>query len=270
VVESRVSNKTHRPLGIGVQGLADTFSILKMSFESNEAKQLNIDIFDTIYYYAVKASCELAKRDGSYPSYLSSQLAKGFFQFDMRGKKSNYNYDELRHNVKLYGVRNSLFTALMPTASTSQILGYNECFEPYTSNIYTRRTLAGDFLIVNKYLVKELIELKLWNKTIKDSIISKNGSIQHLSLPVDLKDRYKTVWEIPQRTLIQMAIDRSPFICQSQSMNLFFKEPNIKNLTSALFFGWKNGLKTGCYYVRSQPKAQAQQFTIEECSVCSS
>lgn len=269
VVEAKISNKTHRPLGIGVQGLADTFSLLKMSFESAEAKQLNIDIFDTIYYYAVKASCELAKRDGSYPSYLGSPLAKGIFQFDMRDKKSSYNYDELRQQVKLYGVRNSLFTALMPTASTSQILGYNECFEPYTSNIYSRRTLAGDFMVVNKHLVNELIKLKLWSKKIKDSIILKNGSIQHLSLPVDIKERYKTVWEIPQKTLIQLAIDRSPFICQSQSMNLFFKEPNIKNLTSALFYGWKNGLKTGCYYVRSQPKAQAQQFTVEECSVCS-
>jgi len=157
----------------------------------------------------------------------------------------------------------------MPTATTSQILGFNECFEPFTSNIYSRRTLAGDFIVVNKYLVKELIELNLWNKNLKDSIISKNGSIQHLDLPIDLKKRYKTIWEISQKSLIQLAIDRSPYICQSQSMNLFFKEPNIKNLTSALFYGWKNGLKTGCYYVRSQPKIQAQQFTINKCDVCS-
>ena len=266
VEESKLSNQTHRPIGIGVQGLADVFSILKIDFESQEAKDLNIAIFDTIYYYAVLASCDLAKLEGHYPSFKGSPLSKGIFQFEMRNKESSYKYNKLRKDVIKYGTRNSLFTALMPTATTSQILGFNECFEPYTSNIYSRRTLAGDFTVVNKYLVKELIELNLWDKKLKDSIISKNGSIQHLDLPTDIKKRYKTVWEISQKSLIQLSIDRSPYICQSQSMNLFFKEPNIKNLTSALFYGWKNGLKTGCYYVRSQPKVQAQQFTCQVCS----
>ena len=271
VDETRLSNFKHRPLGIGVQGLADVFSILKIDFESEEARDLNIRIFEAIYYYSLLASCELSKENGSYSSFYGSPLSKGIFQFEMRGiKPSNrFDWEKLRLNIVKYGVRNSLLVALMPTASTSQILGYNECFEPYTSNIYSRRTLAGDFMIINKYLVKELSELNLWNKKLKDSIISKNGSIQHLELPIDIKNRYKTVWEINQKSLIQLAIDRSPFICQSQSMNLFFKEPNLANLTSALFYGWKNGLKTGSYYIRSQPPIQAQQFTIETCKVCS-
>ena len=271
VDETRLSNFKHRPLGIGVQGLADVFSILKIDFESEEARDLNIRIFEAIYYYSLLASCELSKENGSYSSFYGSPLSKGIFQFEMRGLKpsNRFDWEKLRLNIVKYGVRNSLLVALMPTASTSQILGYNECFEPYTSNIYSRRTLAGDFMVINKYLVKELSELNLWNKKLKDSIISKNGSIQHLELPIDIKNRYKTVWEINQKSLIQLAIDRSPFICQSQSMNLFFKEPNLANLTSALFFGWKNGLKTGSYYIRSQPPVQAQQFTIEKCEVCS-
>jgi ribonucleoside-diphosphate reductase alpha chain len=271
VDETRLSNFKHRPLGIGVQGLADVFSILKIDFESEEARDLNIRIFEAIYYYSLVASCELSKENGSYSSFYGSPLSKGIFQFEMRGLKpsNRFDWEKLRLNIVKYGVRNSLLVALMPTASTSQILGYNECFEPYTSNIYSRRTLAGDFMVINKYLVKELSELNLWNKKLKDSIISKNGSIQHLELPIDIKNRYKTVWEINQKSLIQLAIDRSPFICQSQSMNLFFKEPNLANLTSALFFGWKNGLKTGSYYIRSQPPVQAQQFTIEKCEVCS-
>jgi len=269
VKEAKISNMKHRPIGIGVQGLADVFCILKMNFESDEAKELNIKIFDTIYYNALYQSCELAKVKGHYSSFKCSPLSDGIFQFEMRDIKGDDKYNELKKDIMRYGVRNSLFTALMPTATTSQILGFNECFEPFTSNIYSRRTLAGDFIVVNKYLVKELIDLNLWNKTMKDSIINKNGSIQHLALPWDLKKRYKTIWEISQKSLIQLAIDRSPYICQSQSMNLFFKEPNIKNLTSALFYGWKNGLKTGCYYVRSQPKVQAQQFSINQCEVCS-
>ena len=267
--ESKISNWYHRPLGIGVQGLADVFSILKIDFESQDAKELNKQIFDTIYYYAVRQSCDLAKINGSYCSFENSPLSNGITQFDMRNIESNYDWAHLKSDVNLYGVRNSLFTALMPTASTSQILGFNECFEPYTSNIYSRRTLAGDFIVVNKYLVKELIDLNLWCKSIKDMIISKNGSIQEIYIiPQDIRNRYKTVWEISQKKLIDLAVDRSPFICQSQSMNLFFKEPNMKNLSSALFYGWKNGLKTGSYYVRSQPKAQAQQVTID-CKMCS-
>ena len=269
--ESKISNWYHRPLGIGVQGLADVFSILKIDFESDKAKELNIKIFDTIYYFAVRQSCDLAKTKGSYCTYEGSPLSNGITQFDMRNANSHYDWAHLKSDVNLYGVRNSLFVALMPTASTSQILGFNECFEPFTSNIYTRRTLAGDFIVVNKYLVKELMDLNLWCKSIKDTIISKNGSIQEIYIiPKDIRDRYKTVWEISQKKLIDLAVDRSPFICQSQSMNLFFKEPNMKNLSSALFYGWKHGLKTGCYYIRSQPKAQPQQFTVEkDCVMCS-
>jgi len=271
VKEAKLSNINHRPLGIGVQGLADVFSMLKLDFEGEEANKLNIRIFEAIYYYSLKASCDLAKEKGSYSSFCGSPLSRGIFQFEMRGLEpsNRYDWENLRLDIKKYGVRNSLLTALMPTASTSQILGFNECFEPFTSNIYSRRTLAGDFIVINKYLVKELTELNLWNKKIKDSIISQNGSIQHLDISIDIKNRYKTVWEISQKSLIKLAIDRSPFICQSQSMNLFFKEPNLANLTSALFFGWKNGLKTGSYYIRSQPPVQAQQFTIEKCEVCS-
>ena len=270
--EARKSNLYHRPIGIGVQGLADVFAIMKIDFDSKEAKQLNIKIFDTIYYYAVKESCRLARLDGCYCTFSGSPLASGIFQFEMRNAKSSYDWEKLRTEVRLYGVKNSLLVALMPTASTSQILGFNECFEPFTSNIYSRRTLAGDFTICNKYLVKELMDLNLWCKSIKDKIIEKNGSIQEIYIiPQDIRNRYKTVWEISQKKLIDLAVDRSPFICQSQSMNLFFKEPDIKNLSSALFYGWKNGLKTGCYYVRSQPKAQAQQFTVEniDCKMCS-
>jgi ribonucleoside-diphosphate reductase alpha subunit len=269
VIESKKSNLYHRPIGIGVSGLADVFSILKIDFDSDAAKELNLKIFDSIYYYALRESCNLAIENGSYCTYSGSPLSKGITQFDMRNVKSQYDWAYLKSDINLYGVRNSLLTALMPTATTSQVLGYNECFEPYTSNIYSRRTLAGDFTICNKYLVQELMDLNLWDKKMKDTIISNNGSIQAInSIPADIKSRYRTVWELPQKKLIDMAIDRSPFICQSQSMNLFFKEPNIKNLSSSLFYGWKRGLKTGCYYVRSQPKAQAQQFTVEGCSMC--
>jgi len=268
VPETQYSNWKHRPIGIGVQGLADVFAMLKIDFDSTEARKLNLEIFDTIYYYAVLESNQLAIRDGPYSSFSGSPMSKGIFQHDMRGVNSIYDWTSLRKDVIKHGCRNSLLTALMPTATTSQILGNTECFEPITSNIYTRRTLAGDFIIVNKHLVRELIEEGIWSTKIKNSIIEQNGSIAHLNIREDIKSRYRTAFELPQKALIQLSIDRSAFICQSQSLNLFFKEPNMSNLTSALFFGWKNGLKTGSYYIRSQPKAQAQQFTIS-CSSCS-
>jgi ribonucleoside-diphosphate reductase alpha subunit len=267
VPETELSNKKHRPMGIGVQGLADTFAKLKMPFDSPEAKTLNKNIFETMYYGALKASCNIAKEFGSpYSTFEGSPLSKGIFQFEMWDKtcSQRYDWEVLRNEIKTHGVMNSLLIALMPTASTSQILGNNECFEPFTSNIYSRRTIAGDFVIINKHLVKNLMELGMWNNTLKDEIIKNSGSIQNIKeIPESIKDLYKTVWEIKQKSIIDLAIDRSPYVCQTQSMNLFFEEPTQTMLTSALFYGWKNGLKTGSYYIRSRPKVQAQQFTIE-------
>ncbi len=266
VPETEYSNKKHRPMGIGVQGLADVFAKLQMPFDSPEAKILNQEIFETMYYGALQASNQLAKENGAYSTFEGSPISKGQFQFNLWGKEDSkrYNWSELRESIMQHGVANSLLIALMPTASTSQILGNNECFEPYTSNIYTRRTIAGDFIIVNKYLVRDLMEKGLWNIDIKNMIIAENGSVQNIAcIPDDIKALYKTVWEIKQKVLIDMAIDRAPFVCQTQSMNLFFEVPDQKNLNSALFYGWQNGLKTGSYYIRSRPKAQAQQFTID-------
>ena len=333
VPETELSNRRHRPLGLGVQGLADLFAKHQISFDSKEARDLNKYVFETIYYAAMNASCNAAKEReplmldykkelnkliessnmnidnkdkytqetynilckmnnidtvhltklhnillpikeeldreeylGSYSSFIGSPLHNGEFQFDMHGVKptTDHNWDELRDNVKRYGVRNSLLTALMPTASTSQILGNNECFEPYTSNMYTRRTIAGDFIIVNKYLMNECLKLGIWNKGLKDKIMINNGSIQSIDeIPDNIKEIYKTVWEIKQKNIIQLAADRAPYICQTQSMNLFFEEPTTNILSSALFYGWNSGLKTGSYYIRSQPKVQAQQFTVD-------
>jgi ribonucleoside-diphosphate reductase alpha subunit len=266
VVETRRSNMLHRPLGIGIQGLADVFSMLRMPFDSADALQLNEDIFESMYYGCVRASCELAKIDGVYPTFEGSPASKGQFQFDLWNKvpSDRYNWDELKSDVIENGLRNSLLVALMPTASTSQILGNNECFEPYTSNIYVRRTMAGDFIVINKYLVKDLTKLGIWTTELKNKIIATNGSVQMIDeIPYDIKQLYKTVWEIKQKVLIDMAIRRAPFVCQTQSMNLFFEEPTAKTLTNALFYGWKHGLKTGIYYCRSKPKAQSQQFTID-------
>ena len=271
--ETKLSNERHRPIGIGVQGLADVFSKMGMSFESSEARELNRLIFESLYYGALKASNQLSIELGThYNTFRGSPLSNGLFQFDLWNveQTDRYNWDELRSSIQKHGVMNSLLIAIMPTASTSQILGNNECIEPYTSNIYTRRTIAGDFIILNKYLVHDLMKLGLWNKDIKDRIISNNGSIQNLDeIPENIKNIYKTVWEIKQKVLIDMAVDRGPFICQTQSMNLFFEEPNHKNLSSSLFYGWEKGLKTGSYYIRSKPKAQAQQFTIAPCESCS-
>jgi ribonucleoside-diphosphate reductase alpha subunit len=267
IEEARNSNMRHRPIGLGVQGLADVFILLRLPFESELAKLLNRDIFETIYFAAMSASKDLAVEQGAYETFEGSPLSKGIFQFDMWNVKptNRWNWEKLRKEVVENGVRNSLLVAPMPTASTSQILGNNECFEPYTSNIYSRRVLSGEFIIVNKHLLKDLVQLGLWNNDMKNRIISANGSIQNIeSIPADIKELYKTVWEIKQRNLIDMAADRGAYICQSQSLNLFVDTPNASKLTSMHFYGWKKGLKTGMYYLRTQAATQAVQFTIEK------
>jgi ribonucleotide reductase alpha subunit len=339
--KTKRSNMLHRPIGIGVQGLADTFLLLDYAFDSKEAKDLNKKIFETIYYTSLYESNQIAisrqenvikidkfihssflnikvnKLDnykhvleilkqyvdniyiptsifkiltennilwneliqlkdsckGAYSSFVNSPLSQGLFQFDLWDEKielsQEYDWDELRECIKTYGTRNSLLIAPMPTASTSQILGYNECFEPITSNIYTRRTLAGEFIVINKYLINELIELNIWNESVKNNIIENKGSIQQLTfLPKEILDKYKIVWEIPMKSIIDMSIDRGKFIDQSQSLNLWLEDPNYQNLTSMHFYSWKKGLKTGIYYLRRKAKHQAQQFTIEPTQAC--
>ena len=267
------SNKRNRPIGIGVQGLADTFALMNLPFDSNEAMEVNTLIFETMYYASLEKSMELAKETLPYETYAGSPLSKGIFQFDMWNIKPSNRYDwsKLRENIMLHGVKNSLCIAPMPTASTSQILSNNECFEPFTSNIYTRRTLAGEFVVINKHLMKELVTLNIWNTKIKDKIIENKGSVQNITeIPDYIKRKYKIVWEIPMKHIINMARDRGAFICQSQSMNLWIEEPNYKILTSMHLYSWKCGLKTGLYYLRRKAKHHAQQFTIvpEECTVC--
>jgi ribonucleoside-diphosphate reductase alpha chain len=267
IEEARHSNMKHRPIGIGVQGLADVFIMLRLPFDSDLAKMLNKNIFETIYFAAMTTSKELAKELGAYESFAGSPVSKGIFQFDMWGVETSDRWDwkTLKEEVKNYGVRNSLLLAPMPTASTSQILGNNECFEPYTSNIYSRRVLSGEFIIVNKHLLKDLVQLGLWNNDMKNKIIAANGSVQDIEeIPADLKEIYRTVWEIKQRHLIDMAADRGAFICQSQSLNLFVEKPTTAKLTSMHFYAWKKGLKTGMYYLRTQAATQAVQFTIEK------
>ena len=267
IEEARNSNLRHRPIGLGVQGLADAFIMLRLPFESELAKMLNKNIFETIYFASMTASKDLAKTDGAYSTFKGSPLSKGQFQFDLWNveQTGRYNWDALRKEVMEYGVRNSLLVAPMPTASTSQILGNNECFEPYTSNIYTRRVLSGEFIIVNKHLLKDLIQLGLWSNSMKNKIIAANGSIQKIEgIPDNIKELYKTVWEIKQRNLIDMAADRGAYICQSQSLNLFVESPTANKLTSMHFYAWKKGLKTGMYYLRTQAATQAVQFTVEK------
>ncbi|TGM67099.1 ribonucleoside-diphosphate reductase subunit alpha [Leptospira meyeri] len=267
VPEAKNSNLKHRPIGIGVQGLADVFILLRMAYESEAAKKLNIQIFETIYFAAMTASKDIAKEEGFYPSFPGSPLSQGIFQFDLWNVKPTglWDFESLRKEVVQYGTRNSLLVAPMPTASTSQILGNNECFEPYTSNIYSRRVLSGEFIIVNKHLLHDLIELGLWNSEIKNQIIAAGGSIQSIpSIPDSIKEIYKTVWEMKQRSLIDMARDRGAFICQSQSLNLFVENPTVSKLTSMHFYAWKQGLKTGMYYLRTKAASQAIQFTIEK------
>lgn len=260
------SNNRHRPIGIGVQGLADTFILMDIAFHSDIAKEINKNIFETMYHGSIESSYELAKEYGAYSSFAGSPLSDGKFQFDLWNvtPSDRYDWEDLRKRVVEQGVRNSLLIAPMPTASTSQILGYNECFEPFTSNLYSRRTLAGEFVVANKYLMKELIDLGLWNESIKNNIIANKGSVQQLTmLPEHIREKYKIVWEIPMRHVIDMATDRGAFICQSQSMNLWVEEPTYKTLTSMHFYSWKQGLKTGIYYLRRKAKHHAQQFTIE-------
>ncbi len=264
--ETRYSNMRNRPLGIGIQGLWDTFMKMRIAYDSAEARQINKEIAETMYFGALKASMELAKEIGPYETFQGSPASTGILQFDMwEVEPSNkYDWEGLKRDIKEFGLANSTLIALMPTASTSQILGNTECFEPITSNIYTRSTIAGDFVVINKFLVKDLMDLGLWDKEMKDAIIGENGSIQGIAgIPVELKNLYKTVWEIKQRVLMDLSIDRGPYVCQTQSLNLFFEEPDQQKLTSALTYGWKHGLKTGSYYIRSRPKVQAQQFTID-------
>ena len=309
--KARRSNLKHRPIGIGIQGLCDTYMILKLPYESNEAALLNKKIFETIYYYSMEMSMEIAKKReetllhtgengeyhvtlneyekdlqkfiGAYSSFDGSPLSQGKFQFDLWGiTPSMYDWDSLRQKVVKYGTRNSLLLAPMPTASTSQIMGFTESFEVVTSNIYKRKTLAGEFIVVNKYLIKDLVELQLWNNDLKNEIIIREGSVQTIdTIPDELKALYKTSWEIKQKAYIDQACDRGAFICQSQSMNLFVDEPSFNKLNTMHFYIWSSGLKTGMYYLRTKPKANTQQFTIDpkksksnvteetECTSCS-
>jgi len=267
IEEARNSNLRHRPIGLGVQGLADVFILLRLPFESEPAKQLNKEIFETIYFAAMTASKDLAQKEGAYETYAGSPVSKAIFQFDMWNTEPTLRWDwyTLKAEVLKHGVRNSLLLAPMPTASTSQILGNNECFEPYTSNIYVRRVLSGEFVIVNKHLLKDLVALNLWNDEMKNNIIQHNGSVQQIeSIPAEIKEIYKTVWEIKQRAIIDMAADRGAYICQSQSLNLFIDAPSASKLTSMHFYAWKKGLKTGMYYLRTKAASQAVQFTVEK------
>ena len=281
-VKTKVSNDKHRPIGLGVQGLADTFFKMDIIFGSDQAKEVNKKIFETIYYAACLSSCELAKEklskmpkkektrgdmSGAYSSFEGSPISEGKFQFDLWGvtpDTERYDWDELRNNIKKYGMLNSLLLAPMPTASTAQILGNNECFEPITSNIYSRRTLAGEFIVVNKHLMSELIKIDMWNEDVKNNIIVNKGSVQYIDgIPEHIKNKYKIVWEMKMKDVIDMAADRGKYICQSQSMNLWQEDPNYGSLTSMHFYAWKKGLKTGMYYLRRKAKHQAQQFTVD-------
>lgn len=270
IEEARRSNMRNRPIALGVQGLADAFMELRLPFDSQEAKELNIQIFETIYHAAVESSIELAAEEGAYESYPGSPASQGLLQYDLWNRKPSelWDWDTLKQNMAKHGLRNSLLVAPMPTASTSQILGNNECFEPYTSNIYSRRVLAGEFQIVNPHMLKDLVDLGLWNDSMKNNIISNNGSIQGLpNVPDEIKALYKTVWEISQKHIIDMAADRAAFIDQSQSLNIHIKDPTMGKLTSMHFYGWKKGLKTGMYYLRTQAAAAAIQFTIDKSTV---
>ena len=268
IEEAKRSNLRHRPIGIGVQGLADTFFLMRFPFESNRALNLDEEIFETIYFASMTASKDLARRFGPYETYEGSPVSQGQFQFDMWEKtpqSGRWNWNKLKEEVKKYGVRNSLLVAPMPTASTSQILGNNECFEPITSNIYVRRVLSGEFAVVNKYLVKDLIKLNLWNESIKNEIMAHNGSVQGIDrIPDSLKGLYKTVWEIKQKSVINHALARAPYICQGQSLNIHLQEPNFGKLSSMHFYAWKLGLKTGMYYLRTRPAVNAVQFTVKK------
>jgi ribonucleoside-diphosphate reductase alpha chain len=306
VAKARTSNLRHRPIGIGIQGLADTYAMMRIPFESDEARDLNLKIFETIYHGALTSSLAIAKKrhiaadaaerneydpptssefSGAYSSFAGSPASRGLLQYDLWGAKPHtdrYDWSALKQEIMQYGLRNSLLIAPMPTASTSQIMGFNESFEAFTSNMYKRKTLAGEFIVINKYLMADLIKCDMWNPVMRDAIIMSDGSIQTIEgIPQELKDLYKTVWEIKQKAVIDQAADRGIFICQSQSMNLYIEDPDYKKLTSMHFYAWSKGLKTGVYYLRSKPRAQTQKFTIEPpkkqvvcteevCIVCSS
>lgn len=268
--ETRRSNMRHRPVGLGCQGLADVFAMMGLPWETDEAARLNQLIFEHMYFAAVQESCEIAKREGKYETFDGSPSSRGVLQPDMWNivpitqEEGTLAWGQLRESVKQFGLRNSLLLAPMPTASTSQILGYNECFEPFTSNLYTRRTLAGEFIVVNKYLMKDLIACGLWSETMKQKIVAMNGSVQDIpEIPDNIKALYKTAWELKQRTLIDMAAARGAFICQSQSLNLFVADSTYSKLTSMHFYSWKKGLKTGCYYLRTKAPVTAQKFTVD-------
>jgi len=267
IEEARNSNMRHRPVGIGVQGLADAFILMRQAFDSPEARKLNREIFETIYFGAITESCAIAEEEGHYESYPGSPASKGQLQFDLWGVKPTDRWDwaTLKKNMKKHGLRNSLLLAPMPTASTSQILGNNECFEPYTANIYTRRTLSGEYIVVNKHLLKDLVRLNLWDEDMKQRVMAANGSIQHIDeIPKDLRDLYKTAYELSQKTIIDMSADRGAYICQSQSLNLFVENPNFGKLSSMHFYGWQQGLKTGMYYLRSKAAVDPIKFTLAQ------
>lgn len=268
IKEAENSNLKHRPIGIGVQGLADVFAKLKMPFDSKEAAALNKDIFECIYYHALLESAKIAYETQPYSSFKGSPASEGILQFDMWGAETSdnlrYDWVYLKECIKNHGIANSLLIAPMPTASTAQILGNNECFEPYTSNIYVRRVLSGEFIVVNKHLVNDLDSLGIWSDEVRRKIIANNGSVQGIDeIPKDIQDIYKTVWEIKQKSIIDMAADRGAFICQSQSMNIFMDQPTENKLTSMHFYGWKKGLKTGMYYLRTKPARSAIKFTVD-------
>jgi len=267
IPEARNSNMRHRPIGIGVQGLADAFIQMRFPFDSPEARKLNKEIFETIYYAALEESCALAAQDGHYETYQGSPASKGELQYDMWGvsPSNRWDWSELKSKIAQHGLRNSLLLAPMPTASTSQILGNNECFEPYTSNIYTRRTLSGEYIVVNKHLLNDLIGLGLWNDDMKESLMSANGSIQNIDvIPDHIKELYKTAYELSQKVIIDMSADRGAFICQSQSLNLFVENPSFSKLSSMHFYGWQKGLKTGMYYLRSKAAVDPIKFTLSD------
>jgi ribonucleoside-diphosphate reductase alpha chain len=267
VEEAKNSNMRHRPIGIGVQGLADAFIMMRLPFESEGARALNREIFETLYYAAMTASKDLAKAEGAYETFEGSPVSKGIFQFDMWGvtPSNRWEWDILKEEVKEYGVRNSLLLAPMPTASTAQILGNNECFEPYTSNVYTRRVLSGEFIVVNKHLLKDLVKEGLWTKEMRQTLMSTNGSVQNITnIPQELKDLYKTAWEISGKAIVDQAADRGAYICQSQSLNIFMENANFGKLTSMHFYGCEKGLKTGMYYLRTKAATDAIKFTVDK------
>jgi ribonucleoside-diphosphate reductase alpha chain len=265
--KTRRSNLRHRPIGLGVQGLADVFMRLGLPFDSAGARELNLHIFETIYYSALTESCSLAKAEGPYETFAGSPASEGRLQYDLWGREptaGRHDWAQLKADIRAHGLRNALLVAPMPTASTSQILGFNECFEPITSNIFSRRTMAGEFIVTNKYLIKDLLDLGLWNDKIKNNIIANNGSVQQIDvIPQEVRNKYRTVWEMSMRTLLEMAADRGAFICQSQSLNLWIEEPTRNKMSAMHFYAWEKGLKTGIYYLRRRARHTAQQFSIE-------